>query len=279
MKKILVPTDFSDASHNAFLVALNLARHTKAEVTLCTAYDQPSGGMAVMIDLSERLKRNADEDLYNEICKAKEAGFDDVVIHQQCMRGDTPVVIERLASMEKADIIVMGKTGQSGFSRKLIGSNTAKTINESKHNILVVPEGVGFKEMKKICFATDLKEHNEEGHSFASCLKPMVTLGKTFDSEINVLHITGSESSLKELYETHGTQKKEIEEALAEVKHNFVFTVDPQVLKALKSHFDNMDYDLVCMIKHGYPWVQKVFKSSPTVEVSVSIKSLLLVIH
>jgi nucleotide-binding universal stress UspA family protein len=279
MKKILVPTDFSDAARNAFVVALELARHTKSEVILCTAYDQPSGGMGVMIDLSERLKRNADDDLYNEVEEAKEAGYTDVNISQKCMQGDTAVVIEKLAALEKADLIVMGKTGQSGFGRKLMGSNTARTINDSKHNILVVPVGVNFSEMKKICFATDLKEHTEKGHSYQSCLKPVVTLGKLFKSQVHVLHITESQAALGELYEKHAPQKQQIEEALAEVDHKFVFTVDPKVIKALKDHFDKMEYDLVCMIKHEYPWVQKVFKSSPTVDVSVSIKSLLLVIH
>ncbi|WP_084359047.1 universal stress protein [Pedobacter cryoconitis] len=44
MKTILVPTDFSDAAHNASTYAFNLAKKLKTRLRLCNALYLPEKG-------------------------------------------------------------------------------------------------------------------------------------------------------------------------------------------------------------------------------------------
>ena len=55
MKKILVPTDFSECSKNALDAAMNIAIKTNAEIELVHVYDRPVIGF---VDLNIDHKKN-----------------------------------------------------------------------------------------------------------------------------------------------------------------------------------------------------------------------------
>src|SRR6056297_3574785 len=167
MKKFLVPTDFSENARNALLAALELARVFGAEIVLCTVYHQPSSGQSVMLDLSEQLKAGAHEDLEFEIEEVA-GDYPDIRISSKVLKGDTSSTIAKAAELERADLIILGKTGRSGLSNKIFGSVALKTIELANKPLLLIPESWQYKPIDKLCLASDLSDAD-----YHNILRPM----------------------------------------------------------------------------------------------------------
>lgn len=273
MKKFLVPTDFSENARNALLSALELARVFKAEIILCTVYNQPSSGQAVLRDLSEQMKAGALEDLQNEIDDVS-GDYPDIRISAKALKGDTSATIAKAAEMERADLIVLGKTGRSGLSNKIFGSVALKTIELAKKPLLLIPESWKYNPIDRLCLASDLSDAEYE-----KILRPMIAFAEAYKAMIDILHFTEDESDLDLLYENGSSAKAKIEKVLSDTPHHFVFGIRDNISKAIVQHIDTADFHMMCMVKHEYPWIQKVFRSSPTVEAVIRTKVPLLVLQ
>lgn len=115
-KKILFPTDFSEASQAAFDHAVMLARDTGA--TLLIAHvDEPTlpytEAYVALPDTTEETRQRL-----QAIVPL------DATIHceHRLLRGDAAQEIVRLANEEQVDLIVMGTHGRTGLRRLLMGS-------------------------------------------------------------------------------------------------------------------------------------------------------------
>lgn len=64
MRKILMPTDFSDCANNALDYTIFLAKKMDAELVLLSAYYIPSSGAAsIVVNIQEDLRKETQEDL------------------------------------------------------------------------------------------------------------------------------------------------------------------------------------------------------------------------
>lgn len=273
MKKILVPTDFSETAGNAFRSALRLARVFQSEVFLCSAYEQPSSGQSVLKDISDKLEENTLQDL-EEMWNAEKAEFPDVKVNILAVRGDVHEAVAKTAEIQKVDLIVMGKTGRSRIMNKLFGSVALNTIKESKKPLLLIPEKWHYEEFKDICFATDLA-----GGDCEKLLIPLLKFCRAFKSEVEIVHFAEDADYMEEVQTKGAETKKQIEQVLGDIPHRFVFGVHSNVAKSLASHLDKTGCQLVVMIKKEYPWGTKLFNSSPTLETAIATKTPLLVMH
>lgn len=273
MKKILVPTDFSENARNALIAAAQMSRVFNAEIILCAVYNQPSSGQSVLRDLSEQLKNNTLQDLQGEIDEIK-PDFSDVDFRILAVKGDTADMITRTAQIEKADLIVMGKTGRSRLSNKLFGSVALATINKSQTPLVLIPESWPYNPIDKFCLATDLSEID-----YPKALQPLIDFTRAYHAKIDVLHFAEDQDSLDEVYSNGSKAKKQIEDTLESVPHHFVFGIHEDVKQAIIRHIDTADFHMMCMIKHEYPWIHKAFSSSRTVDAAIHTKVPLLVLH
>ena len=273
MKKFLVPTDFSENARNALLSAMELARVFGAEIVLCTVYNQPSSGQSVLRDLSAQLKAGAQEDLEFEIEEVS-AKYPDIQISTKALKGDTSSTIAKAAELERADLIILGKTGRSGLSNKIFGSVALKTIELAHKPLLLIPESWKYNPIDKLCLASDLSDAD-----YQKILRPLISFADAYKAMVDILHFTETDSDLGNLYEDGSSAKSAIEKELSDTPHHFTFGIRDNISKAIIQHIDTADFHLMCMVKHEYPWIQKVFRSSPTVEAVVRTKVPLLVLQ
>lgn len=272
MKKLLVPTDFSDNARNALIAALNLASLMKAEVLLCSMYDQPSSGQSVLRDLSEQLRANTLEDLSEEI-EAVWPSFKDVSITPIAVQGDVAEMIVKTASLERADLIIMGKAGRSNFSNLIFGSVALQTINLSKTPLLMIPQEWEYKPLSKICLATDLSPQD-----YSKVLAPMIDFSIRFNAPIDLLHFAEDQEALDAVYNGGGSVKLELESLLADRPHKFAFRIEENVKKALFKHLDNSHFHMMCMVKNEYNWVQRLFRKTPIIDAAIHTQVPLLIL-
>lgn len=273
MKKFLVPTDFSENARNALVAALNLATVMKAEVLLCSIYDQPSSGQSVLRNLSEQLRANTLEDLRTEIEEVC-GTFGNVPISPLAVQGDVAEMIVKTANFENADLIVMGKAGKSNFSNLIFGSVALQTIHLAEKPLLMIPQEWQYKPFSKVCLATDLSPQN-----YSEILAPMINFAEVFKATIELLHFAEDQEALEEIYNGGGAVKKEIEEVLADKPHKFSFRIEENVKKALFQHLDNSHFHMMCMVKNEYNWVQRLFRKTPIIDAAIHTHVPLLILH
>ncbi len=143
-QRILVTTDFSDQSLNALKKAMALAQSNQAKLELLHVVDVPVYpvledvavmGMPSLWDeeLAKTLFSTSEKKL-NDL--AKQYGIENAIT----VSGYPGDEIITLAEINKADLIVMGFHGLSGF-KKLIGSTTHSVINGAPCDVLAVKAG------------------------------------------------------------------------------------------------------------------------------------------
>src|SRR2546430_15651695 len=124
-KKILVGTDFSEASDEARRVAIELARRLGAELEIVhveeplPAYAFAEGPLPDLPRLQEEVRTWAERQLEDPARGARASG---VSTTTAVLLGVPANTIVEAARTERADLIVVGTHGRTGLERVLLGS-------------------------------------------------------------------------------------------------------------------------------------------------------------
>jgi universal stress protein E len=145
--KILIATDFTEASLPSVRFAAMLVKRTGAEATLLHVMQLPSATAAALASVATALgsgwippsaATTAElEELGSATLDglAKEYGF----AHNEQVEGDDAAdVILGRASALSTEMIVMGSRGRSGLSRLVLGSTAENVIRRADTSVLVV---------------------------------------------------------------------------------------------------------------------------------------------
>jgi len=143
IQKILVPVDFSSCSLQVAGSAAELARQTGAALTLLHVAELPEGlsplapvqrdGAEVQAgDLADQGAKTA---LRPYVLAVRAQGVEPAVV---VAHGPVAPLIARQASLEGADLIVMGTHGRAGLSRALLGSVAEEVAHSSTVPVLLV---------------------------------------------------------------------------------------------------------------------------------------------
>jgi nucleotide-binding universal stress UspA family protein len=144
IKKILVPTDFSEPSHEALKVADELAAHFRADLILLNVVAPPPPiagfqGMSPSDHQADmrKMKAEAHQALERVI---KERSTAAVKPRPLIAVGFPADEIVRIADEEKVDMIVIATHGLSGWRRFVFGSVMEKVIRLASRPVLLVQE-------------------------------------------------------------------------------------------------------------------------------------------
>lgn len=150
VKKILVPTDYSEVSRAALSVALQVADRHDAEIYLLHVQEE------VARELRKRIVTMPDEDLLEkqidddeksmrqmievEYKRARYAGFElkRVPIHLRVTGGDWLEVALELIEEEMIDLVVSGTHGPQGLKSFLLGTVTEQLVHRATCSVFVV---------------------------------------------------------------------------------------------------------------------------------------------
>lgn len=143
LKRILVPTDFSDPSEEALKAAIAFGRMFGATLDLVhvaveVAYPLPPpiDLASLPIDIGPALERAA-KGLAVEEARVREAG---VACESATLVGSADREIVERARTTAADLIIMGTHGRSGLAHLILGSNSARVVQHAPCPVLIVPK-------------------------------------------------------------------------------------------------------------------------------------------
>lgn len=182
MKKILLATDFSNDAQKAFEYSLYFAKKFDAEIlvlhTYLPTYVDPSTPIDIVSNLQNELVDSLKAQLSDLIDIAQEEG---VKATSKLMYSDIKSGVISTVKEENCDLIIIGKTGDTGFLYKLIGSNASALVNSTTVPLLMVPASTEKIEIEKCLYGTQLEfdelEQLAEASKFADKLNAKLLLG------------------------------------------------------------------------------------------------------
>ncbi len=190
MKKILVPTDFSNEANYAFDLACQIAQKAGSEVQLLHVIVYPSSGAfntTGEVDMMESIQNDiyvkklmdiAKDNLDNMVSATK-----DVEVGYTIQVGHPYQSISNEIANNNSDLLIMGTKGSDGMHEVFVGSNTEKVVRRAACPVLSVKQKSKLGDLKKIAFAVN---------SFQD-IGPAITKLKSFqqflDASLNIVWV------------------------------------------------------------------------------------------
>jgi len=206
MKTIILATDFSESSRDAVRFGYRLACFIKAKVVIVNAMiiaaEIPQTGFVTWPDeeFDGLLK-----DYEVEIKKIKAELEGQVMPGAFCPQvicineaGRLTEVIKNATVAYNSDLVVIG-THQGGlFSRLLIGNHAEQLMDAATGPLLIVKPGTIFQPLKKIAFATEFKNPEQD----LEVIYRLITFAKSLNAEILLAHISDDHENADSLHKT-----------------------------------------------------------------------------
>ena len=256
MKKILVPTDFSETANKARDYAIQLAQTLNAEIILLNSFHIPNLGdyEGALINLDYQIKEQAENQMKEQL-KYVKLNYSNIKFSEVITLGLVVDAIQDVCEKKKIDLIVMGTTGASGFIGNLLGSNTAALIGSVKTPIIAVPSKATINFPEKIVVATDLMESGE--NKIFNALKEIATNTK---STIDFLFIAnGDEDENRKLQRLKAAN---FDEKFDANYHPFHIRNDEEVEDGILEYIDKKEVDLLVLVARQRGFWEKLFHKS-----------------
>ena len=269
MKRILVPTDFSDDARNASHYAAKLAGKMQAQITLLHAYMLPtpvSEVPYVMIN-AEEMQRENEEIAKAEAEKLKAAYNVDVTCHVRL--GFPSDEIEALIEDSGFQLVVMGMKGK-GAIEKMVGSTTTATLKKIRTPLLIVPEKATYKDLRQITYATDYSYELN-----TSIYDPLIKLLSLFGGELNIVHV---QKPAEEGKQQETSERKKLEAIFGGFRHHYHAVTDAHVKHGIEAYLQDHPTDLLVMVTHERSFWERMFGKSHTKEMVYNTHIPLLVL-
>ena len=260
MTNVIVPVDFSETSLNAAEYAAKFLKgHYGVSLILYNSYHKESDAEESMSNLTElKNKLQAQYPVKMEVLSHHESDF---------IQG-----LEKAARHRNANLVIMGITSRSALGQLIFGSNTLKMVETKVCPVLIVPQDASFDKMENVMLTSDFKDTVNSTPSgpikeFLSIYKPK-------------LHIVNVDKdhyiSLTENYEH---EKQELRKLLHEYNPEFYFMRLFDVDEALTLFAQDRDIDLIMAVRKNHNFMEKLFKTSRTKQLTFHNKLPILVIH
>jgi nucleotide-binding universal stress UspA family protein len=187
IKKILVPTDFSEISLEALDYAAMIAGEAGAEIILLHVFESymQNTMLDMRVDFTEIIEKGIQEK-FKDI-KMQNRNLAGIQIHSKVVVGKIHKEIERIVMEEKFPLIVMGTHGVSGVTnigKFILGSNAYRTIQNAPCPIITLREKPFRRQIKNIVLPIDSTPESAKKIDIA------IRWAKFFNAKISLLAIT-----------------------------------------------------------------------------------------
>lgn len=275
MKKILFPTDFSEAATNAFIYALELAKIVKGELILLHTFELPlADNVFYPINYKETfdtVELSKFEQFKEELPKlravAEERNLGHISMSHRLMEGFLIPNIKECIENEKINFVVMGTAGAKGCKELFISTNTGDVISAIPIPVLSVPVKAKFEKIETIGFTTRFREKDKVA------LKQAIDIAKKTNAKIKCLHV-----------KTHETESIDaiIEDWKNQFKNDpvrFYIIPSDDVKETILDFITSQEIDVLTMITYKRNFFESLFNSSLTKKMSYKSEIPILVLH
>ncbi|KAF2340081.1 universal stress protein [Flavobacterium tistrianum] len=256
MKRILVPTDFSEHAEDALKVAAQIAKKNNSELILLHMLELPQqsndavlGGTSIPETMLFMKKANETLD------EVASRNYLEGIPVTEIVKMDKPIHgITQISKDYDIDLIVMGSHGSSGVEELLIGSNTEKVVRNSEIPVLVIKKNIPNFNAANIVFASDFSDEAKKP------FEKLLSFTKLFDSKLHLVTIC-TPNSFKP---THVSEKamNDFVEKFDISNYTTQIYNDTNIEKGIINFSNRIDADVIGMCTHGRTGFAHFFNGS-----------------
>jgi nucleotide-binding universal stress UspA family protein len=197
MKKIIVPTDFSDASFTAYNFANSLARKINAVLLLTHVYHPVSTDIQQLVAVNEEAERVREDKLQGFVSSLNQDWIGNFITEplvEGVFRVGFPrMELKDLSRLENA-LMVMGTTGEGGLLKKYFGSLSLDMMKEVHCPLFLVPPLATYQDMSRVIF------FSEDLSSDSNHLLYVAGLAVAMECPLSLMHFSvhGEEYNLQD---------------------------------------------------------------------------------
>jgi len=250
---ILVPVDFSDQSLIALGQSYNLARLTKADITLINVMED-----AFHLPFFSKSDTKAMEDkVRKELTKLAEETTRKTGVHADILitHGKVYEEVHKAAKKLKSACMVMGTNGSQGI-KKFIGSNALRVVREAPCSVITIKGKKHTSGCRSIVLPLDLTKETREKISKA------IEIARLFGSIIHLVTVftTDDEFIVKKLKR----QMNQVHDYIKEhdISCTMEFLHDEDLSKSLVEYSKKIKADLIMIMTQQENWTDLMFISS-----------------
>jgi nucleotide-binding universal stress UspA family protein len=251
---ILVPIDFSAQSIVALDQSYNLARLTKADITLIHVIEETFH----LPFFSKKENSSVEKKIKKELEKLAAETMQKVSIHVNTIicKGKVYEEIQKAARKLKSSFIVMGTNGTSAGLKKFIGSNALRVVREAPCPVITIKGKKHRFGCKNIVLPLDLTKETREK------VNKSIEIAQLFSSTIHLVTIltTDDEFIVKKLH----LQMKQVHDFISQkdILCTEEFINSDDIPSAILNYSKKIKADLLMIMTREENWTDLMFISS-----------------
>ena len=257
MKRIILPTDFSQNALNASRYALKLLEDQECTFYLMNTYTPAiyqseyvlhSPGQIGLGDIYQSESQEQLEKLQKQLQKEFNNPKHTLITHSAFN-----ILVDEVINMvenENADFIVMGTQGASGAKEIFLGTHTVHVIKKSKKPVLAIPAEYPFTVPASILFPTDYEIDYQEEE-----LSALLEIANMAGAKIHVLHIASGFG----LTDAQKKNKATLERMLAAGNSEFHDVPSQEIIEGINNFQKEHKVDLLAMVQNKHTFLERLF--------------------
>lgn len=277
MKKILLPTDFSNNSINAIQYATKIFADVPCTFYLLNVFriphltneellDQSISNLALMEDEMYEASKQELESLLNEIPQNDKHVFEALSDYNLLS-----LAVKEVVDKKDIELIVMGTKGATGAKEIFLGSNASDVIMKNACHVIAVPEHSTFSPPREIVFPSDFQINYE-----MKDLAPLLNFAEMHDSKLRIVHFTDKD----ELDEIQHQNKRILDSFLINIDHSYHFLSIDDFEEGINCFIQSRGtIDMIAIIARHYNFFERLFFKPKVKALSFHSKVPLFVIH
>ncbi|RTE52413.1 universal stress protein [Arenibacter aquaticus] len=256
MKRILLPTDFSNNAWNAIAYAMEYFANEECLFFILHTYTPalyrpdyilggpsfsaiPDKGVEIAQAGLEKTVTDLEKKYPNKRHSYKTISAFNVLTDE----------IQEVIQREQIHLIIMGTQGATGAKEVFMGTHTVHVIRKARVPVLVIPNGYSYKEIHSIVFPTDFTTPYE-----LESLQYLIDLTKVKKAKLIVLHV-------KEEYELSKEQeenKKALTKFLNSITHTFEEVKGQLMPNAIHLYAEKNNSGLLAMMNRKHTFLERL---------------------
>lgn len=268
MKKILVPTDFSENAKLALKHAIQVANQLHCTISLLHAY-QIETRTGSFLSIDQLVQGDREEEMSVLIEEMKSFLGPKTKIESYVKKGASVENICSTAEKLNVDIIIMGTTGAGGMKKLFLGSTASNVIKNTTIPVLAIPQDFQNFKVSNITLVLDNKDIED-----VTIFKPFVDLVNGFNPKLKLVTV---------IDETHakGGIDPRVEEYLknAGVDYTYFTITSSDIIGGIQDFIKSDKSDLLCVVHRSRGLFEGIFEESVAKQIAFDSIVPLLVLR
>ncbi len=269
MRKILIPTDFSENATNAIHYAVDLFKYEISEFYFMHVYqdeiysDEKNITRETIDQTKKIVSKNSSEQLTSLLNQIEKYSPNPrhkyhIISSDSLLLDETDKIVDN----ENIDIIVMGTRGKTNDKKVTFGSHTLQVLKYVQCPVLAIPENYKYTQPKHILFPTNYMIPFKRRE-----LKLLCEMASPYRAIIDMLYI----SKTKKLSIRQEDNRDFVNETLCKNEINFKVINSKNIINTIYTYIKERSIDILVMVNTRHSFVENIMFQSVIDELSLNL--------